>query len=139
MLRTPESWVSNLLQKSERRKRKSPLSFVFMGTLALVIKVMPRKSQIKRMRINIGIFILSFLAPSMTYKKQMVYITFIFFPHILLLHLSAWLALLWFHWNCSFKGQQWEPAKFNLLFYFYPALHSMLHFCWLPPHSSGLL
>lgn len=69
-----------------------------MGTLALVIEVMPRKSQIKRMRLNIGIFVLSFLAFSMTYKKQIVYIlTFILFQHILLLHLS-------FLHFCNFTG-----------------------------------
>lgn len=49
MLRTPESWASHLMQKKRggKKKRKSPLNFVFMGTLGLVMKLMPRKSWLK--------------------------------------------------------------------------------------------
>ena len=53
---------------NEKRKKgaENPLSFVFIGTLAPVIKVTPRGSQIKGQRINVGILILSFLVLFMT-------------------------------------------------------------------------
>lgn len=78
------------------------------------MKVMHKKSQTEGLRI----LILSFLAHSTSNKTLLAHIfTLIFYPHILLFHLSAWTAHPWSCRNCSFKGHQGVPAKFNLLFY----------------------
>lgn len=105
-------WCKNKLirkKRKERRKKKiSPLIFVFKGTLALLMKVTPRKSQIIGMRINIGLRFLSYPALSMTYKEPMAYVHphLHFFAHIPSLHPSAQLAQQPFLRDCSFRGHR---------------------------------
>lgn len=66
-----------------RKKRKKPQVLYLWE---IIMKVTRKKSQIEGLRI----LILSFLAYSTTDKTPIF--TFIFFPHILVLHLSAWFA-----------------------------------------------
>lgn len=133
--------MSHLLQKSKnkkRQKRKSPLSFVFMGSTALVMKVMPKKSEIKGLRINIGILILGFSAVSITYKKQMAYILHFLPTHTLITSLSmAHTSVISMELLFQRPPVRTSPIQSAFLFLSSFKLHGA--FVLPPPHSHKFM